>query len=101
VITPLVLLDVVYTSWTWTFLRELPDSRKTSGFLSFLVSLLAAGGTVLKLFASLAFVPRFLVDNTDLVSACNTGKYISLYAAEVDLAGIAGAAPSKVGCKSS
>jgi hypothetical protein len=35
-VTTLVLFDVIYTSWTWTFLRELPDGRKTSGFLSLL-----------------------------------------------------------------
>ena len=68
-IAPIVLLDVVDAVRSWTFLRRLSNRRKTRSFLGFLVSLFSPRRSVLILLASLALVPRVLVDDTDFVAA--------------------------------
>ena len=98
-VAPIVLLEVIDAAGARTFLGQFPNRLETGGFLGPLVSLLAAGRTVLKLVACFAFMPCVLVDNTDLVATCYTFEDVTFHTTEMDLTRIAGAAPSKVGCK--
>ena len=90
-------LDVVDTSRSRTLLCQLADCLQTCFFLSLPVALLPPRSTVLVLFASLAFVPRALVDDAHFVATCRACEDVPFFAVRMDLSERACSTPSKVG----
>lgn len=68
VVASIIFIDAVDTIAARALLRELANSSKTRGFLRLLVTLFAAGCTILVLLTCFAPMPCVLVEDTHLVA---------------------------------